>query len=108
MTTTRELLEHVLTRTEERPEDIECFVVELREGEAAWQVEREAVRCSVEELPDRIFDDGYGGTEGDPFIGFGPNYVYVRGCYDGAEWIEAVPRNPETVTAHNIPEIGGG
>lgn len=67
------------------------------------------VRCGFAELPEREFDEGYGGREGEPFIGFTERFVYVCGTYDGAEWIDAVPRSPEVVEATgHLPVIGGG
>ena len=50
------------------------------------------------------FDNGFGAPEGQPFTAWGKRYVYFPAVYDGSEWIESVPRNPElTVTNH----IGG-
>lgn len=40
------------------------------------------------------FDDGYGGIEGTPFYVWTKNRVYFAVCYDGAEWVDSVPRNP--------------
>lgn len=54
-------------------------------------------RGAFADLPERKFDAGYGGHEGEPFIGFTEQFVYVCGTYDGAEWIVAVPRSPEVV-----------
>ena len=44
---------------------------------------------------DEEFDGGYGGPEGQPFIAWTKGKVIFCQCYDGAEWLEAVPRNPE-------------
>jgi hypothetical protein len=53
----------------------------------------------------REFDNGYGGTEGCPFTVWTENYVYFPICYDGAEWVGSVARNPNGVpTDHQ----GGG
>lgn len=50
------------------------------------------------------FDDGYGGSHGEPFTSWGEKYVYFPVVYDGAEWVDFAPRNPcEIKTAH----VGG-
>ena len=41
------------------------------------------------------FDGGYGGTEGKPFTIWTANTVYFPVCYDGAEWVGSVARNPD-------------
>lgn len=56
-----------------------------------------------EEL-NREFNDGYGGSEGQPFTAWGEKYVYFPVVYDGAEWVGFAPRNPcDEATAH----VGG-
>ena len=40
------------------------------------------------------FDSGYGGVEGIAFMLWTGSYVYFPIMYDGAEWVESVPRNP--------------
>ena len=51
------------------------------------------------------FDSGYGGTEGQPFTAWTANTVYFPICYDGAEWVGSVSRNPDgKLTDHQ----GGG
>jgi hypothetical protein len=60
-----------------------------------------------EPVLDREFDSGYGGQNGDLFIGYTTRFVYVTCYYDGSEWISTVPRNPSGITDH-IPEYGGG
>lgn len=42
----------------------------------------------------REFDDGFGGSEGEPFTAWGEKYVYFPVVYDGAEWVGFAPRNP--------------
>lgn len=60
---------------------------------------------AVRTLIDYEFDSGYGGEEGVHFTAWTADRVYFPACYDGAEWIEAVPRNPcDQATGH----IGGG
>lgn len=55
----------------------------------------------TEEELDIPFDDGYGGTEGKPFTLWTKNRVYFPVQYDGAEWVDSVPRNPcDEATKH--------
>ena len=52
-------------------------------------------KCTLSEVElKKTFDDGYGGTEGEPFTAWGENWVYFPICYDGAEWIGSAPRSP--------------
>lgn len=43
---------------------------------------------------DASFDRGYGGAEGAPFTLWTKNHVYFPVVYDGSEWADSVPRNP--------------
>lgn len=53
---------------------------------------------------DAEFDDGSCCTEGVPFTAWTIDRVYFPVCYDGAEWVESVPRFPcDEKTAH----VGG-
>lgn len=64
------------------------------------------------------FDHGYGGVEGSPFTLWTKNRVYFPACYDGAEWVASVQRNPILMTAQKwvasvqtnevTSHIGGG
>lgn len=62
------------------------------------------------ELPEREFHSGYGGVDGERVICFSDRYVYIKVQYDGSEWVEAIPRSPESLLAYgSIPEaVGGG
>ena len=55
----------------------------------------EIIACTLtgEELV-RVFDKGYGGSEGLAFTAWSETYVYFPVVYDGAEWVERVRRNP--------------
>jgi len=100
VTTTKEQLLEVLKDTGEKEEDIICFYQPVDGiSEPGWNIEKcgEVIRCKVSELPERKFDSGYGAPEGEPFIAFGPKYVYIKLQYDGSEWIEPIPRHPEYV-----------
>jgi len=59
----------------------------------------------TDEQLDVTFDSGYGGTEGRPFGMWTANRVYFPLCYDGAEWVGSVPRNPQI---DPLPHLGGG
>lgn len=49
----------------------------------------------------RKFDSGYGGSCGCAFTVWTLNRVYFSVVYNGAEWVESVPRNPcDEVTNH--------
>ena len=53
---------------------------------------------------DKVFDSGYGGSEGEPFTLWTKDRVYFPAVYDGSEWVASVPRNPcDIATVH----IGG-
>lgn len=55
----------------------------------------------ADEQLDKRFNDGYGGSEGDPFTAWTANTVYFPIVYDGAEWVGSVSRNPDgKPTAH--------
>lgn len=43
----------------------------------------------------RMFRNGYGGTEGEPFTAWTANTVYFPVRYDGAEWVGSASRNPD-------------
>jgi hypothetical protein len=53
---------------------------------------------------DKRFHDGFGASEGCAFTVWTLNHVYFPAVYDGSEWVESVPRNPNgEVTTH----VGG-
>ena len=55
------------------------------------------------------FHDGYGSVQGEPFVAWDMNWTYVPIRYDGAEWIERVPRSPELASIIEYrPEHFGG
>lgn len=65
----------------------------------------DVVECTLsEEQLVKNFDCGYGGTEGEPFTVWTANRVYFPICYDGAEWVESVSRNPD---GKPTPHFGG-
>lgn len=56
---------------------------------------------SDEELV-KEFDDGYGGSEGEPFAAWGEKFVYFPVVYDGAEWVGSAPRNPCDIKCSHV------
>lgn len=46
-------------------------------------------------LLDSEFDCGFGAAEGEPFVAWSQNWVYFSRDYDGADYIDCVPRNPK-------------
>lgn len=77
--------------------------MEMEEQGEDW---KDVVSCTLTEPElDVEFYPGYGGTDGQPFTLWTTRRVYFPCCYDGAEWVSSVPRNPNgEVTEH----IGGG
>ena len=61
-------------------------------GESWGDVEWKTI--SDEELM-REFDGGYGSLEGEPFILWTKKRVYFSCQYDGSEYVQSVPRNPD-------------
>ena len=54
---------------------------------------------------DKEFEEGFGAIEGAAFTLWTAKRVYFPVCYDGAEWVGSVSREPDGVaTAH----VGGG
>jgi hypothetical protein len=47
------------------------------------------------EVFDTEFDVGWGGTNGPPVLAWTERNVYFPVCYDGSEWMESAPRNPQ-------------
>lgn len=63
-----------------------------------------SLTLSDEDL-DRKFDCGYGGVEGVPFTVWTADRVYFPRCYDGAEGVASVARNPDGKPTQHV---GGG
>lgn len=66
----------------------------------------DVVACTLSAADlDRPFHDDYGACEGRPFTLWTRTRVYFPVCYDGAEWVRSVPRDPcDEMTRH----VGGG
>ena len=102
--TLKRLVRKALELTGDEPENLVCFWQEM--DWSAIEPTGEIIRCSFDELPENEFDASLGGRGGENFIGFSDRYVYVPVTYDGAYWIEPVPRHPECV--EKIERLGGG
>ena len=76
MTTWRKLIERELEAQGESWKDEEATTLDLNGFE-------------------RPFDAGYGAEEGEPFTLWTKNRVYFPVCYDGAESVASVSRNPD-------------
>jgi hypothetical protein len=59
----------------------------------------------TEDDMNKMFDNGYGGEEGCIFTVWTEKSVYFPICYDGAEWVGRVSRNPDGVPTRHL---GGG
>ena len=95
----------------DKPEDIDCYWYECDRDKIAFYDGKYGPlhHGSVNDLPANEYDAGYGGVNGPPFIGFSADFVYVRGVYDGSEWIQAIPRHPSSMRFYvKIPEVGSG
>ena len=89
-------------------ENLVCFYQDYKGADVRHEKNPPPVKlCMGSELPVREFRDGLGGPEGEPCICFSKRFVYIKVRYDGAEWVEAIPRHPEQV-GKSIPWPGGG
>lgn len=61
-----------------------------------WEAPKTEPRyCDFDDpLFSKLFDEGFGGTEGCHFTAWGEKNVYFPVSYDGSECIGFVPRNP--------------
>ncbi len=109
-TTTRAQMLETIKATGEDPEKVFCIYQNVpSDGYRPFDFSPYPLEtCPATALPERKFCPGYGGVEGEPVIGFGERYIYVKACYDGSEWITAIPKEPRFVTPGSIPEVGGG
>lgn len=78
-------------------ESLDCYYNPVPEYGSAYDASIELIHCRGNDLPEREFDAGYGGVEGEPIICFTDRYVYFRRSYDGYESIGYMPRHPEFV-----------
>ena len=81
----------------------EAIMNEMKEQNETWDIDIVSHTLTTEELLER-FNSGFGGSEGCPFTLWTKKRVYFPVVYDGAEWVDSVPRDPcEEKTRH----IGG-
>jgi hypothetical protein len=108
-TNTKKELLYALAINNESPEDLEAVfykpVVHLWED--SYKSKDKVVKCTFDELPEREFNPGYGSVEGEPIYAYTKDWIYFKVCYDGAEWISWIPRNPENVK-NSITVYGDG
>jgi hypothetical protein len=69
---------------------------ELQQARASAGDQSEIVAVSPgETVLDVSFDDGYGGAEGPAVLIWSEERVYFPMTYDGSEWLDSAPRNPQ-------------
>jgi len=91
----------------ETPADLEAVFYKDQAGEWDYEKDDQPVqRVEFNDLPEREFSDGYGGTNGAPCIAFTKNRVYICIQYDGSEHMTGIPRRPKSV-GNDIPWPGG-
>ena len=76
---------------------------EFEHAEECW--ENVEFTTLTEENLDKEFYPGYGATEGCAFTLWTKERVFFPVCYDGAEWVDWVYRNP---CNHASSHVGGG
>ena len=65
------------------------------------------VFCTLTEKQlDKEFDDGFGGSEGKPFLAWSLKHVFFPCVYDGQEWVGKVPRHPQGKLPKNFRHFG--
>lgn len=78
---------------------------EFEGNEDAWD---QVIACTLDEAGlDAKFNAGFGGINGSTFAIWTGRFVYFPACYDGAEWVSSVPRNPGDAP-EPIEHVGGG
>lgn len=106
MTTRKAQLGRALAYKDETPADLLAIFVKNQHGDYDFDHQDAPIeQLEWNQVPEREFDAGYGGTEGEPYIAFTANYVYICVQYDGSEHMTGIPRNP--VNIKEIPWVGG-
>lgn len=105
MTTVKKQLVSAMELHNETPKDLEAVFYQDYSTDI-YEFNEEVIQCSFEELPDTEYDCGYGWVGGVPILAFSPTRVYFRVEYDGAEYIDSVPRFPINIV--DVPIMGGG
>jgi hypothetical protein len=91
-------------------EEIEYITMrKIKDGMDKWDDDCYEVidnKDAILTILDKDYDMGYGGEEVPSIYAWTKTRVIIKGCYDGSEWFEDVPRNPNKEI---IPEsVGGG
>lgn len=108
MATRKSQLIEALEDNKETIQDVmEVFWQEYIVNERGYPDYGEIKHGTFNDLPEKNFHAGYGGINGEPCIAFTEKFVYISIQYDGFEWMEAIPRNPDSV-GKSIPWPGGG
>ena len=77
--------------------------LEMKDFKDSWDNVVSSTMTDQESLEE--FDTGYGGTNGCSFTVWTKDRVYFPVCYDGAEWVGSVSRNPNSIATDHQ---GGG
>ena len=71
----------------------------------AWE-NIESVNSIMVPWLDIVFEAGFGIANPTPFILWTQKFIYFSAVYDGAHWVEIIPRNPCADFKHE--HVGGG
>lgn len=101
MSTLRELVESELDEQDESVEDIEAIQIgpSLLSDQEVERVD------GLEELEQFEGYTGYGSQSLPAIYLWTKSRVYLKGTYDGAEWVTSVPRHPSDEAPDSV---GGG
>jgi len=89
-------------------------ILNLTKGDKGWSLEdlkkpqffdKDKIKDALKIL-DFEFNSGYGGENGYAIYVWTKTKIVVKGTYDGAEWYEVIPRNPDKDIVPS--SIGGG
>lgn len=96
----REMITEVMKNNDDSWDEVVMANISRNEV-ACWGEDEEAALPTF----DTEFDSGYGGTEGGYFTVWTKSFVYFPVCYDGAEWVGSVLRNP--IEGYTRSHVGG-
>lgn len=105
MNTWRKMITKEMAKHDETWDDLRALVFKARHKWDEDDNQGDPDPDDIKACLDHQFADGYGSTEGLPFTLWTVKRVYFPVCYDGSEWVESVPREPNgEATEH----VGGG
>ena len=87
----------------DEPHEIKTVWVETSYGELGRKLKRDEWYSFFVNQPD---GSGYGGEVCTPFHLYSKSAILFMGCYDGAEWVESIPRKPNA--PREVGHVGGG